>query len=97
MKSSVQARLWSGWAPPAPYSAVPHLQGEGAPVEQGRAGQGGGQVRGAALQQGRARGKWCSISLFCINSYHISQHHSWSKEIDATIYFQINTLFIANF
>ena len=52
IKSSVQARLWSGWAAPAPYSAVPHLQGEGAPVEQGRAGQGGGQVRGAALQQG---------------------------------------------
>ena len=57
MKSSVQARLWSGWAAPAPYSAVPHLQGEGAPVEQGRAGQGGGQVRRGALQQGRARGK----------------------------------------
>ena len=63
---------------------MPHLQGEGAPVEQGRAGQGGGQVRGAALQQGNDAVSILSLS-FSMKSYVLL--------MPLYIYFQINALF----
>ena len=90
----MQARLWPGWAAPAPQCAVPHLQGEGAPVEQERAGRGGGQVRGGALQQGGEAGSSLYFSLqilicilVCIRTRFLECHK-------IKIYFQINASFI---